>query len=181
MVLSEKETAAIKDLQTQEKTCVEKYSRYSKEAKDPVLVNLFTDLHKKEQQHFDSLGPVPCRTATATTAMERIITRPPPTPSRSPRTRKTTASLRPTASVPRSWCLPSIIPTCLCLQTRASANCSQTFRWRSRIMRRCSISIRLSTACHKADKVSCIREVPVQRVPHAGLFLTYRIGVSKGL
>lgn len=42
MVLSEKETAAIKDLQTQEKTCVEKYSRYSKEAKDPVLVNLFT-------------------------------------------------------------------------------------------------------------------------------------------
>ena len=58
MVLSEKETAAIKDLQTQEKTCVEKYSRYSKEAKDPVLVNLFTDLHKKEQQHFDSLGLV---------------------------------------------------------------------------------------------------------------------------
>ena len=169
MVLSEKETAAIKDLQTQEKTCVEKYSRYSKEAKDPVLVNLFTDLHKKEQQHFDSLGQVLNGTV------------PPPTPSRSPRTRKTTASLRPTASVPRSWCLPSIIPTCLCLQTRASANCSQTFRWRSRIMRRCSISIRLSTACHKADKVSCIREVPVQRVPHAGLFLTYRIGVSKGL
>ena len=58
MVLSEKETAAIKDLQTQEKTCVEKYSRYSKEAQDPVLVNLFTDLHKKEQQHFDSLGQV---------------------------------------------------------------------------------------------------------------------------
>ena len=29
-----------------------------KEAKDPVLVNLFTDLHKKEQQHFDSLGQV---------------------------------------------------------------------------------------------------------------------------
>ena len=58
MVLSEKETAAIKDLQTQEKTCVEKYSRNSKEAKDPVLVNLFTDLHKKEQQHFDSLGQV---------------------------------------------------------------------------------------------------------------------------
>ena len=56
MVLSEKETAAIKDLQTQEKTCVEKYSRYSKEAKDPVLVNLFTDLHKKE--NFDSLVQV---------------------------------------------------------------------------------------------------------------------------
>ena len=35
MILSEKEMAAIKDLQTQEKTCVEKYARYSKEAKDP--------------------------------------------------------------------------------------------------------------------------------------------------
>ena len=46
MVLSEKETAAIKDLQTQEKTCVEKYSRYSKEAKDPVLVNL----HRSSQE-----------------------------------------------------------------------------------------------------------------------------------
>ena len=40
MILSEKEMAAIKDLQTQEKTCVEKYARYSKEAKDPVLANL---------------------------------------------------------------------------------------------------------------------------------------------
>ena len=58
MVLSEKETAAIKDLQTQEQTCIEKYGRYSTEAKDPVLVNLFTDLKKKEQQHYDSLGQV---------------------------------------------------------------------------------------------------------------------------
>lgn len=58
MVLSEKETAAIKDLQTQEQTCIEKYGRYSTEAKDPVLKNLFTDLQKKEQQHYDSLGQV---------------------------------------------------------------------------------------------------------------------------
>lgn len=58
MVLKEKETAAIKDLQTQEQTCIEKYERYSKEAKDPVLANLFKELHKKEQQHFDSLGQV---------------------------------------------------------------------------------------------------------------------------
>ena len=34
MVLSEKETAAIKDLQTQEKTCVEKYSRSG--SREPV-------------------------------------------------------------------------------------------------------------------------------------------------
>ena len=40
MILSEKETAAIKDLQTQEETCIEKYGKYCAQAKDPVLVNL---------------------------------------------------------------------------------------------------------------------------------------------
>lgn len=58
MVLTEKETAAIKDLQTQEQTCIEKYARYAGEAKDPVLKDLFSDLQKKEQQHYDSLGQV---------------------------------------------------------------------------------------------------------------------------
>lgn len=58
MVLTEKETAAIKDLQTQEQTCIEKYGRYGKEAKDPVLVNLFYDLQKEEKEHYDSLGQV---------------------------------------------------------------------------------------------------------------------------
>ena len=58
MILSEKEMAAIKDLQTQEKTCVEKYARYSKEAKDPVLANLFEQIHREEQKHYDSLEQV---------------------------------------------------------------------------------------------------------------------------
>lgn len=58
MVLTEKETAAIRDLQTQEQTCIEKYARYAGEAKDPVLKDLFSDLQKKEQQHYDSLGQV---------------------------------------------------------------------------------------------------------------------------
>lgn len=58
MVLTEKETAAIKDLQTQEQTCIEKYGRYGKEAKDLVLVNLFSDLQKEEKEHYDSLGQV---------------------------------------------------------------------------------------------------------------------------
>ena len=48
MILSEKETTVIKDLQTQEQCCVEKYERYSKLAKDQVLIDLFTDLHGKE-------------------------------------------------------------------------------------------------------------------------------------
>jgi rubrerythrin len=58
MVLTEKETAAIKDLQTQEQTCIEKYRRYAGEAKDPVLKDLFENLQTKEQQHYDSLGQV---------------------------------------------------------------------------------------------------------------------------
>ena len=58
MILSEKEMAAIKDLQTQEKTCVEKYARYIKEAKDPGLANLIDQIHREEQKHYDSLGQV---------------------------------------------------------------------------------------------------------------------------
>jgi len=58
MLLNEKETQAIKDLQTQEQTCMEKYKQYSTKAKDPVLQNLFTKLEQKEQEHFNSLGQV---------------------------------------------------------------------------------------------------------------------------
>ena len=58
MVLSEKEITTIKDLHTQEKSCVEKYHRYSKEAKDPVLKDLFENIERDEQKHYDSLGQV---------------------------------------------------------------------------------------------------------------------------
>ena len=58
MVLTEKETNAIKDLQTQEQSCVEKYTRYSKEAHDTVLRNLFTEILADERQHYESLGQV---------------------------------------------------------------------------------------------------------------------------
>ena len=58
MVLKEKEKTAIQDLQTQEQTCINKYEKYSDEAKDPVLKKLFQTLQKKEQQHFDSLQQV---------------------------------------------------------------------------------------------------------------------------
>ena len=51
MLLSEKERAVIEDLQTQEKSCMEKYRRYEQEAKDPVLKDLFHQLHLKEKQH----------------------------------------------------------------------------------------------------------------------------------
>lgn len=58
MILQEKEKTAIKDLQTQEQTCIKKYGKYSQEAKDPVLKKLFSNLQKKEQQHYDSLQKV---------------------------------------------------------------------------------------------------------------------------
>jgi len=58
MILKEKEATAIKDLQTQEQMCIQKYGKYATEAKDPVLKDLFLDLQKEEQKHFDSLGQV---------------------------------------------------------------------------------------------------------------------------
>ena len=58
MVLSEKETTTIQDLQTQEQSCIEKYKRYGQEAKDPVLRDLFSRLEKEEQRHYDTLSQV---------------------------------------------------------------------------------------------------------------------------
>ena len=58
MILKEKERAALEDLQTQEKSCVEKYEKYANQAKDPELKSLFRTLQKEEQKHYDSLGQV---------------------------------------------------------------------------------------------------------------------------
>lgn len=53
MILKEKEKTVIQDLQTQEKSCVEKYGRYAEQAKDPELKNLFQTIQKEEQKHYD--------------------------------------------------------------------------------------------------------------------------------
>lgn len=58
MVLTEKESTAIKDLQSQEEMCVQKYGRYATAAKDPSLRELFSNLKEKEQRHYDSLEQV---------------------------------------------------------------------------------------------------------------------------
>ena len=58
MILKEKERTVIQDLQTQEKSCIEKYGKYAQQAKDPELKNLFQTLQKKEQEHYDSLSQV---------------------------------------------------------------------------------------------------------------------------
>ncbi len=58
MILKEKERTAICDLQTLEKSCIEKYSKYAQQAKDPELKKLFETLSAKEQKHYDSLQQV---------------------------------------------------------------------------------------------------------------------------
>ena len=50
MALNEKEKTTIKDLQTQEQTCIKKYKKYGQDAKDPVLKELFSTLEKNEQK-----------------------------------------------------------------------------------------------------------------------------------
>lgn len=56
MVLTQKETTALKDLQTQEKSCIDKYGKYASEAKDTELQELFRMIQKDEQKHYQSLG-----------------------------------------------------------------------------------------------------------------------------
>ena len=50
LILKEKERTTIQDLQTQEKSCIEKYGRYAQQAKDPELKNLFQTLQQKERE-----------------------------------------------------------------------------------------------------------------------------------
>lgn len=65
MILTEKETTIIRDLKTQEKSCVEKYGRYAKEAKDEELKQLFKRIEEEEKRHMETLskileGNTPC-------------------------------------------------------------------------------------------------------------------------
>lgn len=56
MLLTEKEMSVLKDLQTQEKTCIDKYEKYAGLAKDEELKHLFDELKKKEQEHYKTIG-----------------------------------------------------------------------------------------------------------------------------
>lgn len=58
MNLNEKERTTIMDLQTQEQCCINKYTKYQQDAKDPVLKDLFGTLKDNEQKHYDSLSQV---------------------------------------------------------------------------------------------------------------------------
>ncbi len=58
MQLTQKETTLLKDLQTAEKLCIEKYSKHSSGAIDPQLKTMFSQISKKEEQHLNTLSQI---------------------------------------------------------------------------------------------------------------------------
>lgn len=58
MQLTQKETSLLKDLKSQEKLCVEKYTKYASNALDTQLKELFTSIANIEQQHLNTLTQI---------------------------------------------------------------------------------------------------------------------------
>lgn len=58
MNLTQKETMLLKDMRAQEKNCIEKYGKYSSQACDSQLKDLFTQLGQTEQQHLQTLDTI---------------------------------------------------------------------------------------------------------------------------
>lgn len=58
MQLTQKETSLLKDLKGQEKLCVDKYTKYSSQALDPQLKELFTSIANVEQQHLNTISQI---------------------------------------------------------------------------------------------------------------------------
>lgn len=55
MTLSSKETDILKDLKGQEQLCIEKYTKYSEQACDPALKQIFTELRSTEEGHLETI------------------------------------------------------------------------------------------------------------------------------
>ena len=58
MVLTQKEKTLIEDLKSHEKLCIEKYTKYSSEAKDGQLKNLFNEIAGMETRHLSMLDSI---------------------------------------------------------------------------------------------------------------------------
>lgn len=76
MILKEKEKTVIQDLQTQEKSCVEKYGRYAEQAKDSDL-RICSRLYRRKSRstmiHLPRCLTDRFHSVTAMTAMEKIM------------------------------------------------------------------------------------------------------------
>lgn len=58
MTLTQKETTLLQDLKSQEQLCVDKYAKYSSQACDGNLKNLFSQIGQTEQQHLDTINQI---------------------------------------------------------------------------------------------------------------------------
>lgn len=58
MTLTQKETMLLEDLKSQEQLCVDKYTKYSSEACDGQLRNLFSQLGQAERTHLDTINQI---------------------------------------------------------------------------------------------------------------------------
>lgn len=56
--LTQKEHMLLKDQLSHEKVCIEKYSNYAEQAKDPQLKQLFNQYGSQEQQHYNTINQV---------------------------------------------------------------------------------------------------------------------------
>lgn len=56
MLLTQKETTLLQDMKTQEEVCIEKYNKYSNDACDAELQDLFSSIEKVERQHLDTIN-----------------------------------------------------------------------------------------------------------------------------
>ncbi len=55
---TQKETSYLTDAKSHEQLCIDKYNKYSQEAKAQELKSLFSQLSKNEQGHFDTLNQI---------------------------------------------------------------------------------------------------------------------------
>ena len=79
MQLSQKETTLLSDLKSQEKLCVEKYTKYASNALDPQLKELFTSIANVEQQHLNTIcgieqGTVPSQNSGSSQTVKSTFT-----------------------------------------------------------------------------------------------------------
>lgn len=58
MKLTQKETTLLQDLMSHEQLCIDKYTKYSSEAKDNELKNLFSTIGQMENQHLKTLQEI---------------------------------------------------------------------------------------------------------------------------
>ncbi|MBQ8719603.1 MAG: spore coat protein [Clostridia bacterium] len=77
MTLTQKETALLNDLKSQEQLCIEKYDKYANDACDQTLKGIFSSIKSTEQSHLDTinkiLGGEEVKMPTAPTAVSQKL------------------------------------------------------------------------------------------------------------